>query len=187
MKLTPQTPVAALENTTVGDFWSWAYSDIRSNRNRGIFAEFLVGTALGAVDQPRIEWDGYDLLYRDRRIEVKASGYVQSWNQTRPSTISFNIAPRLAWDSQTNTYALVPARANDCYVFCLHAEQERDAAQVLKVEQWKFYVVPTSTLLAQFGNQKTIRLGPLTTRCNVTPIDFTQLKNAVDRVLDSLE
>lgn len=31
----------------VGDFWRWAMSDLLGNRNRGIFAEFLVGKALG--------------------------------------------------------------------------------------------------------------------------------------------
>lgn len=44
--LDSQTPVFSSGDLTVGDFWRWAYSDILSNRNRGIFAEFLVGAAL---------------------------------------------------------------------------------------------------------------------------------------------
>lgn len=31
--------IPGLSNKTVGDFWSWAYSDILNNRNRGIFAK----------------------------------------------------------------------------------------------------------------------------------------------------
>jgi hypothetical protein len=56
------------ENLTVGDFWSWAYSDILSNRNISIFAEFLVGSALGVTDTPRIEWDGVNLHYNEKKI-----------------------------------------------------------------------------------------------------------------------
>jgi len=57
-------PIPGLDGRTVGDFWQWAYSDILSNRNRSIFAEFIVGVALGAVVRPRIEWDAADLCYR---------------------------------------------------------------------------------------------------------------------------
>ncbi|MBD1846459.1 hypothetical protein H6F89_24140 [Cyanobacteria bacterium FACHB-63] len=42
-------------DVTVQDFWAWAYSNILSNRNRSIFAEFLVAAALGLTHQPRIE------------------------------------------------------------------------------------------------------------------------------------
>jgi hypothetical protein len=77
-KLSINTPIIGLDNTTLGDFWTWAYSDVIGNRNRSIFAEFLVGTALGVVDKPRVEWDAVDLRYSDSKIEVKAAGYVQS-------------------------------------------------------------------------------------------------------------
>jgi len=65
-------------NATVGEFWECAYSDILSNRNRAIFAEYLVGLALNVVDKPRIEWASADLCYRGIKIEVKASAYIQS-------------------------------------------------------------------------------------------------------------
>ena len=54
-------PITGLEQITVGDFWRWAYSDLLSNRNRSIFAEYIVGVALGIVDNPRVEWDSVDL------------------------------------------------------------------------------------------------------------------------------
>lgn len=34
-------------DATVEDFWAWAYSDILSNTDRAVFAEFVAGTALG--------------------------------------------------------------------------------------------------------------------------------------------
>ena len=66
---------------TVGDFWAWAYSDILNNVDRAVFAEFVVGMALGVTDAPRVEWDDVDLRYRGKNIEVKSAAYVQSWHQ----------------------------------------------------------------------------------------------------------
>ncbi len=51
---------------TLGDFWAWAYSNNLTNITRGFFAEFLVGTALGAVEGTLTKWAPFDLLYKDR-------------------------------------------------------------------------------------------------------------------------
>lgn len=59
----PADPIPGISGLTVCDFWRWAYSDILSNRNHSIFADFIVGVALGVVDRPRVEWDGVDLHY----------------------------------------------------------------------------------------------------------------------------
>jgi hypothetical protein len=80
-------PIPSLDGRTVGDFWRWAYSDVRSNTTRSVFAEYIVGLALGVVNKPRVEWDSVDLRYGDFKIEVKASGYCQSWFQKKPSSI----------------------------------------------------------------------------------------------------
>ena len=44
------------------EFWQWAGSNLLSNRDRGILAEFLVGRALGVTDKLRTEWDAMDYL-----------------------------------------------------------------------------------------------------------------------------
>ena len=62
---------------SIGDFWSWAYSDLFSNTVRPMFAEYLVGHALGVLDRPRVEWIAYDFL-NGKKIELKSSGYLQS-------------------------------------------------------------------------------------------------------------
>lgn len=54
-KLDPSTPIVHMGDLTLGDFWSWAYSDLLSNGNRSVFAEFIVGIALGATATPRRE------------------------------------------------------------------------------------------------------------------------------------
>jgi hypothetical protein len=47
--------IDGLGGHTVLDFWRWAYSDITSNRNRSILAEYLVGLALRLWISP--EWN----------------------------------------------------------------------------------------------------------------------------------
>ena len=80
-RLEPGTPIpGVVGGRTVGDFWAWAYSNILTNNLRGVFAEFLVGTALGVVEGTRTEWDAFDLLYKGAGIEVKSSAYLQSWD-----------------------------------------------------------------------------------------------------------
>ncbi len=77
---------------TIHDFWSWGYSDVLVNTNRGVLAEFLVAVALGVhQDPPRDAWARCDLYYRDQGIEVKSAAYVQREYQDRPSTISFSV------------------------------------------------------------------------------------------------
>ena len=83
------------------DFRRWALTDLALNINRGRFAEWLVGKALGVVapDNYQMGWASYDLDYEDRKIEVKSSARGQSWHQNRPSAVSWGIAPsRSQWD-----------------------------------------------------------------------------------------
>ena len=67
-------------DATVVDFWRWAFSDLRDNTARGVLAEFLVASALGRTDTRRKGWDNFDVQTATGvRVEVKASGYLQSW------------------------------------------------------------------------------------------------------------
>ena len=63
-RLVSGTEILGTGGATVGDFWAWAYSDILTNTSRGIFAEFLVGKALGVVEGVRpTGWNDFDLSY----------------------------------------------------------------------------------------------------------------------------
>ncbi len=76
------------------DFWRWSASDLLSNATRGVFAEFIIASALGLADGVRSEWDPYDLItQKGQRIEVKSAAYLQSWSQKQLSKISFSIRP----------------------------------------------------------------------------------------------
>ena len=64
----------------VADYWAWAHSDIIENAERGAFAEYIVYTALHAQSKTRVNWDKFDILSPEGiAIEVKTSGYLQSW------------------------------------------------------------------------------------------------------------
>lgn len=65
----PKEPIKGLPPYTIGDFWQWGYSNILDNRNRGIFAEFIAGSVLGAVSGSRIEWDAYDFKYKGIAVQ----------------------------------------------------------------------------------------------------------------------
>ena len=111
--LDPDRQISGLGNHTVGDFWRWAYSDAMSNRNRFILAEFMVRVALDAVDQPRLEWDRFDLQYRGAGVEVKSAAYLQSWQQDQLSAIRFDIARKVPWHYSTNRWGTEPTRSAD--------------------------------------------------------------------------
>ncbi|MEW6511721.1 MAG: hypothetical protein AB1428_12270 [Bacteroidota bacterium] len=51
-RILPATPIPCLLGVTVGDFWSWAYTDALSNPHRSAFTEFLVASALGVRNTP---------------------------------------------------------------------------------------------------------------------------------------
>ncbi len=154
-------------------FWQWAGSDLISNAQRGILAEFLVAHALGVDCGVRTEWDAYDLITDSGiKVEVKASGFVQSWAQEKLSSVGFDIAPKLSWDASTNTSATEAARPADVYVFAVHAHIDQASIDPLNVNQWEFYVLATPVLDQECGGQKRISLGTLQRLCpRVVPFE----------------
>jgi len=180
-KLNPTDKIPGLSDTTIADYWSWAYSDVMTNANRSVLAEFIVASALGVTDRPRVEWDAYDLEYRGKKIEVKCSAYLQSWAQKRPSKIIFDIAKKRTLYTDTNTYSDVPIRPADCYVFCLFKEQDPAKADVLDLDQWKFYVVSTEKIEKKFGDQKTVGLNTIQKICE--SVNFKKLRSFIDEMV----
>jgi hypothetical protein len=176
--LDQQQPIPGANGVTIGDFWRWAYSDVLSNRNRSIFAEYLVGVALGVVDKPRVEWDAADLCYRGYKIEVKSSAECQSWYQDRPSTIRFSIAKAFEWNPATGKYASQRTHSAHIYVFCHYPEREKAKANVLNVPAWDFYVTSTEALNREFGEAKSVSLAAV--RRVGQPCNFSGLKKTVD-------
>ncbi len=183
MGLSPEDKIVGLKNTTVGDFWAWAYSNLLTNVTRGVFAEYLVGSALGVIDSvPQAGWEEFDLLYDGKKIEVKSSAYIQGWDQARLSVPGFGIAEQGIWDEAKNDWLPGRRRSSDCYVFCLYAEKKyRDVAKALDLNGWALYTALTSQIDETLGTQKTARLSSIESMTGAVRIE--QLKERVDAAL----
>lgn len=163
-------------------FWRWAYSGIHGNTERGRLAEYIVAMALGVQDQIPPNWRAYDLETKDGiPVEVKASGYLQEWGQTKLTTPVFGIPKTRAWNMQDNTYAQEAYRQAQVYVFCLETCREQDRLDELDLSQWTFYVVRTAELDQKCGSAQTLSLSRLCTLEHI-PCDFSHLAAAVQEV-----
>jgi len=178
-RFSPSEPIKGL-GLTMLDYWAWAYSDVLENTQRATFAEFLVGAVLGVVDGVRIGWGGWDLSYRGKLIEVKASAYLQTWNQRKLSRLSFRIAKRLQLDEDGITYVGDPVHASDCFVFCLFADKDADSADILDVDRWRFKVVASAEIARRFGDQKSVGWNTLSDH---RELKLDQLRSELDAVL----
>ncbi len=169
------TQAGVATGTVLADFWAWACSDIMNNRLRGLLAEYIVACALGATDGVRTEWDAVDLrLPGGLDVEVKSAAYVQSWSQQRLSRITFNVGRAKGWNARTNAVSAVPQRPSRVYVFCLLHHTDRATVDPLNLDQWEFYVIPTSALDTAIGTQAQISLARLRSITS-TPVTFGEL------------
>jgi hypothetical protein len=174
----------------MSDFPSWAVGNLVDNRNRGIFAEWLVGQALGVINpgEVRKEWDAVDLRYRGIGVEIKASGLSQTWNPANTSTPRFDIHKQLQWwDADTDTWGLYdpPQRTADVYVFCLHEAVPATNENVADPSQWRFWIVPTSVLNRELDSQKSV--GVTTLNGLSESVTFSEIKTAVEQFLSGEE
>ncbi|MFF6954929.1 hypothetical protein [Streptomyces sp. NPDC008317] len=127
----------------VVDFWRVRH--LRVNNARGVLAKFLVHRAVGS-QRPRVEWASHDVETDDGiRIEVKASGYLQAWDQNGPSDIRFSGLRARAWTPERG-YAPTASYNADVYVFAIETTREPALYDPLDTSQWEFYVLPRAAL-----------------------------------------
>jgi len=164
---------------TIHDFWQWAYSNVMTNTERGIFAEYIVSRAVGAKSSRRVEWEAYDILTPEGiAVEVKSSAYLQSWQQKGLSKIIFGIQPTHEYDYETKKYDTNCFRHAQVYVFCVENHKDKDTVNPMDLRQWDFYVLPTSTLDKLMGAQKTISLSKLL-KIGARKCSYGEIKQAV--------
>ena len=165
------------------DFWQWSAADIVSNTTRGVLAEYIVGRAVGVpTGEVRDPWSALDLETPDGiKIEVKSSAYVQSWGQSRLSSVSFGTSAARAWDPVTGAYSAASRRIADVYIFALLSHQTKETIDPMNLDQWEFYVLSTEVLDALAECQKTITLGKIKMLASPS-VPFDRLADAVRRV-----
>lgn len=175
---------------TMLDFWQFQFSNIWDLQEH--IAEFLVAKAL-KIEKPynRSGWTPFDILYKEKRIEVKESGYFYSWQKEGKTSNrrTFGIPQTYTRDKDGNlvlnsdgTYK--KERQNDVYVFCLNKGKTKKESNPLELANWKFYVVSTKVINEVCGTNKTISLTKVRKFSACTTFD--QLQVEIDRALDSL-
>ncbi len=167
------------ENTDLKliDFWKWSVSDIISNATRGIFAEFIVATALKIdLSAVREEWGAFDLTSPEGiKVEVKASAYIQSWEQYKLSSIQFSTKATLPWDYTIDKRSSVAVRLSDVYVFSLLHHSDQSTIDPMKLEQWEFYVLPTSIVTNRNKNSISLK----TLQSLTMAVKYDKLREAI--------
>jgi len=169
---------------TLLDFWRWSSSDLVSNATRGVLAEFIVASALGiALDSVRDEWMAFDLTTPEGiTVEVKSAAYIQSWTQRSFSSIVFRVPKTRAWTADTNVQEKEPRRQAQVYVFALLAHRNKSSIDPLNIDQWHFYVVPTSILDARTRSQHSITLSSLEALAGAA-VSYDELRDAVHKAV----
>lgn len=144
-------------NIRMLDFWKWSGSNLLINTTRGVLAEFLVASSLGLVNEPRNNWNSYDIeLKCGVKIEVKSAAKYQAWKQIKQSRIEFGISKRKEWNSKTGESSDKPIRAAQIYVFCVFNDIEP-----LNLDDWDFYVLLTERINDKCCDQAKISLTSL--------------------------
>ncbi|WP_333769407.1 hypothetical protein [Streptomyces sp. IBSBF 2435] len=93
-----------------------------------------------------MEWASHDVeTDRGLRIEVKASGYLQAWDQQGPSDIRFSGLRARFW-TPDGGYAPAASYNADVYVFAVETAREPALYDPLDTAQWDFYVLPRAAL-----------------------------------------
>ena len=167
----------------VMDYWRFQFSNLVDNL--GFVAEFLIAQALNKDEPDNCNgWTVYDLGYRGKRIEVKATSYWQSWKKSHIISETRNFSIKKTYvDYQNNKSE--KARQNDIYIFCLDKGKTEKKANPLNLENWDFYVVPTKYINVTFGDQKTLSLKRLK---GLKPynkeIMWNEIKKVVDDIID---
>lgn len=174
----------AVDGTAL-DFWRWAYSDIKSNTLRGIFAEWLVARLLNLPLPQRVEWESYDLVTPSGvRIEVKSAAHRQVWHEPGdpPGKLSFGRLKSREWARGTGPSPTATFNA-DIYVLCSQIETDHGRWDAFDLAQWRFYVLNRAAALQI--NQRTISLPTLLT--HTAELDASAFKQHMASLIASTE
>lgn len=179
----PFTQKGSPQDTKLINFWQWAFSDLSNNAIRGVLAEYIVAYHLGISEGVRAEWDAYDLLTNEGiKLEIKSAAYLQSWEQTKLSTISFGIAPTKGWNASTNEYSNEAKRQADVYIFCLLHHKDKVTLNPLELDQWTFYFLPTRVLDEKIPTQKIITLSSLL-KLDPVKASYEKIEEALSKII----
>ena len=167
---------------SVLDFWEYKYSSIYNLQE--VIAEFLIEKALKIEKSYNVDyWTLFDILYRNKRIEIKQTAYYHPWNDN--SKIShvrtFDIRKTNS-NYEDNTNENKFERQNDIYIFCVNIGMDKESAYPLNINNWDFYIVLTKTINEICKDNKTISLNRVKKIAN--KVDYGNIKQYIDKLIE---
>lgn len=167
------------------DFWQFQFSSVFNLQE--YIAEFLVAKALGINEAYNTEyWTLFDIAYRDKRIEVKQTSYYHPWNEGGIVSVQRTFGITKANSNYDSPGKNRFERNNDIYVFCLNTGNTREESYPLNLNNWEFYIVPTSYINEHCGNNKTISLSRIR-NIGFAAKRYDEIKAEVDNIIDSIK
>jgi len=176
-------------NFSILEFWQYGFSNLNSNVLRGALAEFIVENLLKDKSEIGIRnpWNDYDILYKNRKIEVKCSSYIQDWDQEDFSKIIFSglKAKDLYWSKAVNEFNRNNKKdyKADIYVLCLVNHKNPETLDLLNLDQWSFFILTKEELKNISNNSSSISITRLENN-NYTPIRYEEVKKYIDNIIE---
>ena len=167
------------------DFWRFQYSNVFNMQE--YIAEFLVAQALGVSESQNAGyWTLWDITYRDTKIEIKETSFYHPWNKNGhvSKQRTFGITKANGSYDPTTCGNKEYRRQNDIYVFCLNTGNTPDESYPLNLNNWEFYVIPTSFINEKCGDNKTLSLNRIR-NFGFSPLRYDEIKNEIDRIIDT--
>ena len=170
------------------EFWQYGFSNLNSNILRGSLAEFIIENLLKEKSEIGIRnpWGDFDVLYKNKKIEIKCSSYLQDWNQNEYSKIIFAglKAKDLYWSSAVASFNNDNSKnyKADIYILCLVNHKNPETLNLLDLDQWSFYILTKDDLKRISNNGNTVSLIKLE-KNNIIPIKHKDVKNYLDEIL----
>lgn len=125
----------------------------------------------------------WDIDYKGKRVEVKETGYYYSWQKDGKISEQRSFGITKAYSKYKDTSSAFE-RQNDVYVFCLNTGRTKEESNPLEMDHWRFWVVPTSVINRECGDNKTLGLNRLRRIVgNDDGLRYEELKDAIDKAL----
>ncbi|MGI6340913.1 MAG: hypothetical protein ACOX0B_01745 [Minisyncoccales bacterium] len=176
-------------NFSILEFWQYGFSNLNSNILRGSLAEFIIENLLKDKSEVGVRnpWNDYDILYKNRKIEVKCSSYIQDWDQEDFSKIIFSglKAKDLYWSKAVSEFNRDNKKEYkaDIYVLCLVDHKNPETLDLLNLDQWSFFILTKEELKNISNNSSSISITRLENN-NYKPIRYEEVKKYIDNIIE---
>ena len=169
------------------DYWRFHYSNIYDLQDT--IAEFIVAMALDIKESQNDQyWTLWDITYRNTKIEVKETSYYHSFNTDGKISNRRNFSIRKAngeYDAENSGNSEF-CRQNDIYVFCLNIGNTKENSYPLDLNNWEFYIIPTSVINEKCGDNKSISLGRIKS-LGFEALKYDGIKRRIDEIIDLIK